>query len=141
MMQKGIPSRHVLSAEEIFEPVKPERIWVMIRSIFEVFAMHDVQVLKPKILAWVSSIVTYYNPFRANKEPLPSQMSTRQFYQFYQTGLPLFYILHLYIRDGNLKPDPAQIFEFPQSKQELHNNLTVLVQIQYKINGPVYLTP
>lgn len=42
MMQKGIPSRHVLSAEEIFDSTKPERIWVMIRSIFEVFAMHDV---------------------------------------------------------------------------------------------------
>lgn len=83
MMQKGIPTRHVLSAEEIFEPTKPERIWLMVRSIFEVFAMHDVQVLKPKILAWVSSIITYYNPFRANKSQLPNQMSNREFYQFY----------------------------------------------------------
>lgn len=83
MMQKGIPTRHVLSAEEIFEPTKPERIWLMVRSIFEVFAMHDVQVLKPKILAWVSSIITYYNPYRANKSQLPNQMSNREFYQFY----------------------------------------------------------
>lgn len=42
MMQKGIPTRYVLTAEEIFDSVKPERIWLMIRSIFEVFAMHDV---------------------------------------------------------------------------------------------------
>jgi len=40
-------------------------MWVMIKSIFEVFAMHDVNLLKPKIMAWLSSIITYYNPFRA----------------------------------------------------------------------------
>jgi hypothetical protein len=84
MMQKGIPTRYVLTAEEIFESVKPERIWLMIRSIFEVFAMHDVQVLKPKILAWVSSIITYYSPFRVKQgQKLPTQMSTREFYQYY----------------------------------------------------------
>lgn len=35
------------------------------KSIFDVFAMHDVTVLKPKIMTWLSSIVTYYNPYRA----------------------------------------------------------------------------
>ena len=37
----------------------------MIRSVFDVFSMHDVTLLKPKILNWLSSIITYYNPFRA----------------------------------------------------------------------------
>jgi hypothetical protein len=37
------------------------------KSIFDVFAMHDVTVLKPKIMTWLSSIVTYYNPYRAQQ--------------------------------------------------------------------------
>ena len=57
MYQKGVPSRYVLTADEIFDGSKAERIWVMVKQIYEVFAMHDVNVLRPKILAWVTSIV------------------------------------------------------------------------------------
>ena len=57
MYQKGVPSRYVLTADEIFDGTKAERIWVMVKQIYEVFAMHDVNVLRPKILAWVTSIV------------------------------------------------------------------------------------
>lgn len=65
MAQKGLPARCLMSAEQIYELSKIERMWQMIKSIFEVFAMHDVTVLKPKIMVWISSIITYYNPFRA----------------------------------------------------------------------------
>ena len=64
MGQKGLPPRNLLTAEQLFEMSKVERMWQMIRSIFDVFAMHDVTVLKPKIMNWLSSIITYYNPYR-----------------------------------------------------------------------------
>ena len=63
MYQKGVPSRYVLSAEEIFEGQKVDRIWLMLQNVFEVFAMHDVNVLKPKITSWINSIVQYFNPY------------------------------------------------------------------------------
>ena len=62
MYQKAIPSRYILTSEEIFEGIKVERIWLMLRQIFEVFAMHDVNLLKPKILAWITSIIQLFNP-------------------------------------------------------------------------------
>ena len=63
MYQKGVPSRYVMSAEEIFDGVKTDRIWLMLQNIFEVFAMHDVNVLRPKINAWINSIVQFFNPY------------------------------------------------------------------------------
>lgn len=63
MYQKGVPSRYVLTADEIFDGAKAERIWLMLKNIFEVFAMHDVNVLRPKILAWITSIVQFFNPY------------------------------------------------------------------------------
>ena len=53
-----------MTAEQLFEMSKVERMWLMIRSIFDVFAMHDVTLLKPKIMNWISSIITFYNPTR-----------------------------------------------------------------------------
>ena len=63
MYQKGVPSRYVLTADEIFDGIKAERIWLMVKQIFEVFAMHDVNVLRPKILTWITSIVQFFNPY------------------------------------------------------------------------------
>ena len=57
MYQKGLPHRYIMTAEEIFESQKPDRIWLMLRQIFEVFAMHDVSLLRPKILSWITSII------------------------------------------------------------------------------------
>jgi hypothetical protein len=46
-----------MSAEEIFDGNKTDRVWLMLQNVFEVFALHDVNVLRPKILAWINSIV------------------------------------------------------------------------------------
>jgi len=46
-----------LTADEIFEATKPERIWLLLRQVFEVFAMHDVNVLKPKIFNWINDVL------------------------------------------------------------------------------------
>ena len=34
----------------------------MLRQIFEVFAMHDVNLLRPKILTWITNIIQLFNP-------------------------------------------------------------------------------
>ena len=62
MYQNGLPSRYILTAEEIFEGQKVDRIWLMLRQVFEVFAMHDVNLLRPKILSWITSIIQLFNP-------------------------------------------------------------------------------
>ena len=59
MIQKGVPAKHVpTSEEEIYEMQKTEKIWRMMKQIFEIIAMQDVKLLKPKIIAWVD---TNYN--------------------------------------------------------------------------------
>lgn len=65
-------------------------------------------------------------------------MKQKEFYTFAQTGLPLFYIFHLYVRDS--QPDPAQIYEYPHNRQEMLSNLNIVIQTQLRINSPVYLT-
>ena len=67
MMQKGIPAKYVPTADEIFEMSKPEKIWLMFKQIFEIFAIYDAQLLKKEILAWVVHIFNKYNPY---KEPI-----------------------------------------------------------------------
>ena len=122
MYQKGVPSRYVLTADEIFDGAKAERIWLMLKNIFEVFAMHDVNVLRPKILAWITSIVQYFNPYQ--QIPQASSQRLKDFYNTFATGLPMFYIFYLYIKDEQLKPIPVNFFEFPQSKAERMQNLS-----------------
>jgi hypothetical protein len=135
MYQKGVPSRYVLSAEEIFEGSKVDRIWLLLQNVFEVFAMHDVNVLKPKITAWINTIVQFYNPF------LQLPLRGSEFYSFFKSGLPLFYIFFLYLTEENVKPKPELFFEHPQNRAEYLSNLNYVVQLQYKFNLPIYLTP
>ena len=107
----------------------------MLQNVFEVFAMHDVNVLKPKILAWINSIVQFFNPY------LQVPQKSKDFYNFFKSGLPLFYIFYLYINDDKTKPKPELFFEYPQNRAEYLSNLNYVVQIQYKFNLPIYLTP
>ena len=57
MYKKGLPHRLIPTADEIFEGQKQERIWLMLRLIFDVFGMHDVNLLRPKIMTWITSII------------------------------------------------------------------------------------
>ena len=51
-----------MTSNDIFEGNKPEKIWLMRKHVFEVFAMHDVGALKKNILAWVSNVMQFFNP-------------------------------------------------------------------------------
>ena len=139
MYQKGMPSRYILTAEEIFEGVKVERIWLMLRQIFEVFAMHDVNLLRPKILAWITSIIQLFNP--DVQIPQAQNQRMKDFYNTFRSGLPLFYIFYLYIKDENLRPNPAEFYEIPMNIEEVKSNLHLVCVIQGHINVPIYLTP
>ena len=97
MYQNGLPSRFILTAEEIFEGQKVDRIWLMLRQVFEVFAMHDVNLLRPKILSWITSIIQLFNP--GLQIPPAQNQKMQDFYKPFQVGLPFFYIFYLYIRD------------------------------------------
>jgi len=69
-------------------------------------------------------------------------LKQRDFYNSFRSGMPLFYIFYLYLKEElHIKPDPSQFYEFPQDRAEQLNNLNYVVQIQYKINVPIYLTP
>ena len=95
MFQNGVPSRSILSAEEIYEGKMADRIWQMLKSCFEVFAMYDVNLLKPQILAWITSIMQQFHPY--TQVPQAKNQRMKDFYDTFRTGLPMFYIFFLYI--------------------------------------------
>ena len=65
----------------------------------------------------------------------------KDFYNTFRTGLPLFYIFYLYIKDENLRPDPGEFYECPFNMEEVKSNLHEMCVIQGQINVPIYLTP
>lgn len=62
------------TSEEIYEMQKTEKIWRMMKQIFEIIAMQDVKLLKPKIMAWVDNNYNFYNP--NGNHINPSQMKS-----------------------------------------------------------------
>lgn len=93
----------------------------MLRQVFEVFAMHDVNLLRPKIMAWVTSIIRLFNP---DLVIAPAQnQRIKDFYNTFRTGLPLFYIFFLYVKEDHLRPDPGEFFEIPTNLEEVKENL------------------
>ena len=89
----------------------------MLRQIFEVFAMHDVSLLKPKILTWITNIIQLFNP--DVQIPAAQNQRMKDFYNPFRSGLPLFYIFYLYIKDENLRPKPSEFFEVPVNMDEV----------------------
>lgn len=53
---------------------KTEKNWRMMKQIFEIIAMQDVKLLKPKIMAWVDNNYNFYNP--NGNHINPSQMKS-----------------------------------------------------------------
>ena len=127
MYQNGLPHRYILTAEEIFEANKADRIWYMLRQVFEVFAMHDVNLLRTKILSWITSIIQLFNP--DVEIPAAQNQKLQDFYNTFRTGLPLFYIFCLYIRDESLRPNPAEFYEMPSNIEEVKSNLHLVCVI------------
>lgn len=61
LYQKGAPPRCIPTSEEVFEADRnPEKIWVLLRTVFEVFAMHDVALLLPKIVKWLNRALAHF---------------------------------------------------------------------------------
>ena len=116
--QKGAAPRYVPTADEIFEGDKAhhDKIWVLLRTIFDVFAMHDVILLLPKIVKWINKSLSYF----PGREPISSQ--AEEIYQDFKTGVNLACILFLYgpmNGDGSGEeylPDFRMIFEHPQNR-------------------------
>jgi len=49
------------TADEIFEGDKyTDKIWILLRTIFDVFAMHDVGLLLLKIVKWINKSLSYF---------------------------------------------------------------------------------
>ena len=63
LYQKSAPIRFIPTAEEIFEGEKhQQKIWLLLKVIFDIFGMHDVNRLTPYILKWISMSLQYFGP-------------------------------------------------------------------------------
>ena len=143
LYQKGAAPRFVPTADEIFEGDKAhhEKIWILLRTIFDVFAMHDVGLLLPKIVKWINKSLSYF----PGREPINSQ--PEDVYQDFKTGVNLACILFLYgpaNGDGSgeeFLPDFRMIYEQPQNRSEVMHNLNYIFNMAIKNNVPIYLKP
>lgn len=126
----------MLTADEIFEATKPERIWLLLSQIFEVIAMHDVKVIKSKIFSWINDV---WGVFKPNSTVQVKKIEDA--YLRFQTGILPFYIFKLYVKEESFEPDSKNMYEYPQNRKEYLTNLTYIVRIKYHINVPIYMIP
>jgi len=87
-------------------------VWVLIREIFDVFAMHDVTLLLPKIVNWFNRSLATFNRGGVSKRP-------EELYQDMASGVNLACMLALYVKESSLQPDFRQIYEHPINRQEM----------------------
>ena len=78
----------------MFEGTNPEKVWLLLRTIFDIFAMHDVSLLLTKIVKWLNKSLSYFPSVR-NEEAYYSG-SPEELYQEFRTGVDLACILSLY---------------------------------------------
>ena len=78
LFHKGAPSRYIPTAEEVFEADKnPQRIWVLLKVIFDMFAMSDVNKLTPYILKWISMSLQFFGPQMKHKSDMVQNILTK----------------------------------------------------------------
>jgi hypothetical protein len=53
----------------------------------------------------------------------------KDFYNTFRSGLPLFYIFYLYIKDESLRPNAAEFYEVPINIEEVKHNLHLVCVI------------
>lgn len=82
----------VPSADEIFEGDKQgEKIWLLLKQIFDIFALHDVTLLMPKIVKWINNSLQYF--------PQREFVGTRadDLYLDFKNGVNLACIIFMYV--------------------------------------------
>jgi hypothetical protein len=83
------------TAEEIFEGEKhQDKIWLMMKQIFEILAMHDVRILIPTIIQWINNSLSFF----PNRMPVRSKLP--ELYLDFLTGINLACILYIYTPSG-----------------------------------------
>lgn len=93
------------SAEEVYEGDKyPEKVWVLLKTIFEIFAMHDVTLLLSKIVKWLNKSLSYF-PGMISLRAKPEDL-----YHDFKNGVLWACILALYSESDETRPDFRHIY-------------------------------
>ena len=137
------------TSEEVYESEKnAEKIWNLLKIIFDLLAMHDVSLLMPKIVKWINKCLTFYQKQsfgQADSSPqrrlLQIGSKAEDLYQDFKSGVVLAQIVYMFVSDKQYQPDFKMMFEFPQNWQEYLHNLSYITHIAIKNNVPIYLKP
>lgn len=148
LYQKGAPTRLIPTAVEIFEGDKnTQRVWPLLKVIFDLFAMVDVNKSTMNILRWISmclfqtgnQVKHKFDKLNHSINILMQDSSMKnnilqEIYGQFQDGIMMMCIIRMYIRqDPNLQEntqigptDTRNIFLYPLNKQEvIHNQFQV----------------
>lgn len=88
----------------MFEGSNPEKAWQLLRTVFDVFAMHDVSLLLPKIVKWLNKSLGVFPGRQLEADP-------EELYQEFKTGVDLACVLALYVSEpAELVPDFGLIY-------------------------------
>eukprot|EP00347_Sterkiella_histriomuscorum_P008154 403346176 len=116
LYQKGASPRYIPTADDVFDGDKnTEKVWLMLNTIFDLFAMHDVRLLTPKIVKWINKSLMQYGHSNSRQDLMISSKSEEIYHEF-KSGVILAYVLGLYVENPKLRPDFREMFEHPQNR-------------------------
>ncbi|CDW90019.1 UNKNOWN [Stylonychia lemnae] len=129
LYQKGASPRYIPTADDIYEGEKnPEKIWLMLHSIFDMFAMHDVRVLTPKIIKWINKSLQQFGSYKSH---LMMGQKQEEIYEEFKSGLILALLFLLYVENASLRPDLREM-------TEVEHNLNYIFKLAIENNVPIY---
>eukprot|EP01022_Parablepharisma_sp_SALTPOND_P016556 TRINITY_DN245_c0_g1_i1.p2 TRINITY_DN245_c0_g1~~TRINITY_DN245_c0_g1_i1.p2 ORF type:complete len:582 (+),score=59.65 TRINITY_DN245_c0_g1_i1:6311-8056(+) len=138
-MWKNKARRHnIPTAEEVFQAKPAEKIWVFLKEVYDVFAMHDVDIwLKYVINQWAVPILEGYDLAFSKESAEPPHSGL---YQDMRDGRILFAIVH-YFTEERERATFRDMHKNPETQAELVDNLRMAFEAASNIGIPVWWSP
>jgi len=138
-MWKNKAKRHNLpSAEEIFLGKPQDKIWIFLKEVYDVFAMHDVEIwLKYTINQWATQILDHYE-LAFSKES--TEFPYNGLYNDLKDGKILYSICHYFLPKLS-RPNFSKLYKNPSNSIELSNNLKFAFELSESLELPIWWTP
>jgi hypothetical protein len=89
------------TAEEVYSG-RVDKIYSLIKEIFDIFAMHDVKILMKSIVGWIKHVIQLYGKELSREAAEPPY---KNLLKEFSTGENLAYLINSYAASPDLKID------------------------------------
>lgn len=129
--------KNIPTAEEIYLG-RVDKIWVFLKELFDVFVIHDMNILLKYIVPWADLIISRYDlQFSSNSLQNPYSGLTDDLCD----GKIFLALLHFYRPNVSEEPKFCEIYRNPSTPDEIIQNLRYLFS-QFRYYGlPIWYRP